>query len=179
VGRRREAGFTLFEVAVALALLAVGVLAICTSILATVNLYGTAKEREVAAAAALSKADELWRAPFGDLYRDYSAASPGEYFDVPDLEVPAGRPAVGRVVFLRESQIGGAGVAGRGADSYFGQTIDLNGDGDTGDGPFAGAPIHPIAIEVQYRSRYGTKDVASLVVPVIVGPKQQDEEALP
>lgn len=180
-GRR---GFTIVEAFVACVLLTLGLATTLTAFVGTTQVVTDAKEREVASVAVQSKADELWAVPYANLFASYSAGAPLEYFDVPGLATPTGRPKVGRVVFLREAQRNPAHVAGAapppaiadaGVDTFFGAGFDLDGDGTISgaQGPVADAPIEPVVFEVQFVSA-SDRSTTTLLFPTVFTPKVTD-----
>jgi hypothetical protein len=161
---------------VAAVLLAVGILSVYAAIGASTAMYGIATEQEIAAAAAQEKAGEMAGVEYDHLYLRYAPGSPGEYFAVEGLVVPTGRPGAGRVVYLRESETGSE-VQQLGVDTFFGTPRDLNGDGDTEDGPSPETRILPVVIEIAYQSRHEGGEVKTLRFPTAIIARQIDPES--
>ena len=84
---RREAGFSLLEVVIALAIIAIALLGIVSTFVHSINMGESEREQQIAKQAASKKIEEIRTATFDTLYATYN----GDTFAVDKL-VHAGGP---------------------------------------------------------------------------------------
>jgi prepilin-type N-terminal cleavage/methylation domain-containing protein len=128
-----QRGFTLIEVMIAAAVIAVGVLGSISAMSSTLQLATNSRESQIAIAGARQELEIIrdyaanctTTAQFTLVYSLYN----NQTFSVRGLAVPSGMSQCGSVAFLTETQTGAAlGYPGG---------LDLNGNGTTNDSPSA------------------------------------------
>ncbi len=157
-GRRRERGFTLLELMLAVCVVSVGLLGLLSVIKNGLDLDTTSRESHIALVEARKKLEEMKAAPFGELYDRYQSGGViGNAFtltapvqDATGVKLPTLQSANGTITFLTEPQ----------AASRFGvASFDCNRDYDTADSPDASWRIYPIRIRITWLSRGQTRQV--------------------
>lgn len=155
------AGFTLVEVAIALSVIAIGLLGLLSVITNGLDLSTTSSETQRALSAARKKVESLKTYDFDTLYEDCSAdnsgdvSQPGRYFDCADedgggaLELQSGDSHHGEVEFLSEAE----------SIAEFGAAGDFNKDGNYDDAPAAGWTQYPVVVTVRWQNRFGDRQV--------------------
>ena len=167
--RDGRAGFSMVESLVFIALLTIGLLGLSASIVKSMALSESNRERAVAAEAGRMALETLRSQPFDEVferYNDYSpdnpasGTSPGADFDVPGLN-PAdddGDGQVGEYVFATNAT---PGVVSETPNNEFaGLARDLNLDGDTTDADVtADRKILPVMVRLRWRSATGEQEL--------------------
>ena len=163
-----QAGFSLLEVLIAVAVFAIALGPITSSLITSNSLVSTNRETSIAMDAALSLVARLKAEDFDSLYRRYnpdpgddpngSGSAPGANFVVLGLDPVSGDPdgMVGRILFPGT----GAELLENLDDVEFGTPRDLNGDGaidavDHGD-EFI---ILPIKVRIEWTGHSGDRFV--------------------
>jgi type II secretory pathway pseudopilin PulG len=165
--RLGESGFTILEVVVAAAVLALGLMGLLSAIPGGLKLMQTSRETQIALTCIRSKLEEMRAADFDTLYDTYNGQAVIAFEDK-DLsgDFTAGEETLpfvptmtrhGLVTFLREAEAAAAWGTG---------TVDLNADGDGADAPPGGggtgqAPFQAFAISItlSWQSETGTRSV--------------------
>lgn len=200
-----EGGFTLVELMVAMAILAVGLMGIMSAIMAARRMDMTTRENVIAMNAARAKIDEMKQTPFNEIFRRYNLSAaddagllyPALGRDFPILRNPATDevvlvPLVGGIRLLPPIPGDADGMSGRiifpetasgsttlsetvtgfdltGGTPGAATSLDLNGDGDTGDTNIAGGAylILPVRIEITWQ---GVKGRTTFTMSELLGP---------
>lgn len=160
-----ERGFTIIEVMVAAAVLAIGLMGLLSAISNGLKLSSTSRESQLALAAMRSRFDQMKADVFATLYSDYTTNaakrdiiifedknSNGAY-DAGEESLPfvSGQSIHGSVAFLSETEAGAAwGVPGE---------ADLNGDGDANDAADASFGVYAVRIQLQWRGTAGNRSL--------------------
>jgi hypothetical protein len=101
---RKEAGFSLVEVALAAAVLTVGTLGFLATMTTTLQMESQSKDTVIATRAAQDALDEMWnlsRQDYGAVYETFG----GAIFDVEGLDCPPDREAVGTIIIYRNEAV--------------------------------------------------------------------------
>lgn len=161
------AGFTLVEVAISLAVIAIALLGMISAIVAAQKTNEASRELTVAMNAAREKVEEMRSYPLSEVYARYNAdpndnpatgESPGPTFPVSGL-VPPSNTLNGKIVFPEDSSgSGSTSLREYVDDPRLGMPRDLNGDGivDTGNHS-SDYVILPMRIVIEWRGIYGAQ----------------------
>lgn len=166
---RRNAGLTLVEVTVVIAILSVAASLFAQTMLAAAQLDPVAEETRLASEAARMQLEDMRALDFALLYRTYNAdpaddpagsgTAPGAWFAVPGLQPPPGAAGVGHVIFPTS----GAALVENVQDVPLGMPHDLDGDGVVdGMDHSADAIILPVRIQLEWASRSGRRGKRSM-----------------
>ena len=157
-GKRRQSGFTLVEVALAIIVLLVGLMALSASAVRVQGLARAARERMTAQNAMRAKAEEIRsisRAglsdPLGWGIHVTNAVAALATFQVEGLTPVAGQPSVGTITLVTDETA---------LDSTLGVELgmprDLDGDGlATNNAVTTTARLLPVVLEVRWTSQWG------------------------
>ncbi len=150
--RNTEQGFTLVEVAVAGAILTVGLLGFVAALSKTIEMDSRTNETVMAMRAAQDVIDEMWDLSRQDYWAVHDSYN-GTDFDVEGL-IPAGdRSAVGQV-FIYDNEAAAKAALASSAD------IDLDRNG-TANENMSKAPSQlrflPVRVRVQWETPFGTR----------------------
>jgi prepilin-type N-terminal cleavage/methylation domain-containing protein len=174
-------GFTLIEVVIAMAVMAVAILGLLSMLANTMKIQESAREQALAMNACREVLDQMRSSGnFSELFRRYNSttsdnaglvgAIPGNAFDVPGLSPIPGDAdnRVGRIVIpedpttptiLRENL----------SNPELGTPMDLNGDGVVDGNNHAGDyTLLPVAIVVEWK---GTTGNAKIQIPTVLYPQ--------
>lgn len=166
--RAKRGGFSLLELVVVMAILAVSLSMFATTLGASMRLDPVSLDKAVAAEAARTQLEEMRNHPFAQIFALYNdnpnddpggaGTAPGSHFFVKDLTPVSAGTLVGRVTFptvgnqLREDVV----------DSNLGTPRDLNGDGAIdGDDHSADRIILPVRVTIEWiptASRVGKRN---------------------
>ncbi len=148
----REAGFTVLEAAVSLALLAVALLSMWGTLIYCSRSNLASEQRMRALNAAQAKIEELKSQPFEGLIAEYGpSGTTGPQFAVPAIDDDL-TTADGRIVFFIDE----TGPA----NESLGFPLDLNGDGDAVDVDVTdGYVILPVRVSVRWNGVLGDQSV--------------------
>lgn len=162
----RQAGFTLVEAVVAVAILLIGTLALASTSLAVHTMHETDQDRRAAAAALHGVMENIRSVSNGSLEDDAGwavavtaalqpGAAPGDLFAVPGLEPWEGEPAVGSVTVLRDETLTDAEVG-----CALGLPRDLDNDGlvDNADVTDT-AELLPVVLRARWRGAGGDREI--------------------
>jgi prepilin-type N-terminal cleavage/methylation domain-containing protein len=165
--RGKGAGFTLLELMIAIAVLAIAIGGISRSLAATSTLSRATEERGIAIDAALSVMESLRAETAGEVYVRYNEPtlddpavgfSPGRFFAVPSLTLRLGDADgfAGEIIFPGD----GAQLLENGDDDELGLPRDLDADGvvDALDHSL-NYTILPVRIRVEWRGVRGFQRV--------------------
>jgi prepilin-type N-terminal cleavage/methylation domain-containing protein len=159
---RGRSAFTLIEVTLVIAILAVAAGLFAQTMIASARIDPVSEETRIAAEGARTKLEDMRALEFAQVFASYNAdaaddpagpgTAPGAWFEVPGLKPPPGAAAVGRVIFptvdgaLLESFV----------DETLGMPHDLDGDGviDNADHS-ADAIILPVRVQLEWASKSG------------------------
>ena len=149
---RQEAGYLLVEVAVALSLLTVGILAFMNSYVTNYRAFSTVSELDEVHMAFEMVAETLVDELLQDVYNNFDGAN----IAVPNLEAPGGGAAQVEIdCFIDENSI----------PAEFGGVVDIYGNpGTPVAGPLANLKILPVRLRVTYATYYGPQTRALYVV---------------
>ena len=149
---RQEAGYLLVEVAVALSLLTVGILAFMNSYITNYRAFSTVSELDEVHMAFEMVAETLVDESPQDVYNNFDGAN----IAVPNLEAPGGGEAQLEIdCFIDENSI----------PAEFGGVVDIYGNpGTPVAGPLANLKILPVRLRVTYATYYGPQTRALYVV---------------
>jgi len=167
----REAGFTLIEAVIALAVAALALLGFSSSLISTMMLGQSNRESALARRAAHEILSELQTAPFGEIFARYNSVTSD---DIPGETNRPGAFAVAGIALLEDDADGFAGeivfpdtlVSGglQLREDYsaatFGQAwdLDLNGEIDADDHA-ADYQVLPVLIRVEWRGKGGPSKI--------------------
>lgn len=149
---QRSRGLTLVEVMVALSVLAIGVLAAMSALIAITTLENANHEELVAINVARQKLAELQTAPFVSVFAFYGPTSNAKYFTVSELE-----GGTGRIIF----PVNSAGKLDETiVDANLGMPQDLNGNGTRTDTDVSAKyTLLPVRIHLQWNSTTGMREL--------------------
>ncbi len=149
---RQEAGYLLVEVAVALSLLTVGILAFMNSYVTNYRAFSTVSELDEVHMAFEMVAETLVDESPQDVYNNFDGAN----IAVPNLEAPGGGAAQVEIdCFIDENSI----------PAEFGGVVDIYGNPSTlVAGPLANLKILPVRLRVTYATYTGPQTRALYVV---------------
>ncbi len=149
---RQEAGYLLVEVAVALSLLTVGILAFMNSYVTNYRAFSTVSELDEVHMAFEMVAETLVDESPQDVYNNFDGAN----IAVPNLEAPGGGEAQLEIdCFIDENSI----------PAEFGGVVDIYGNPSTlVAGPLANLKILPVRLRVTYATYNGPQSRALYVV---------------
>lgn len=161
-GRRKAGGFTLIEVALAVIVLLVGLMALSASAVRVQSLSRAARERMAAQNALRAKAEEIRsisRAglsdPLGWGLHVSTALAALSTFPVEGLNAIEGQPTVGRVTLVNDETATDAGLG-----VELGMPRDLDGDGlATSNSVVGSARLLPVVLEVRWNSPAGQQRI--------------------
>jgi prepilin-type N-terminal cleavage/methylation domain-containing protein len=179
LGARARRGLTLLEIAVAVAVLAIGLGSSVYALLAGMALQRTAAEHTLALQAAETALESIQAVDFAEAFARFNATvaddpglglSPGDDFEVPGLTPQPGDAdgRAGEFLFPGDN----VGLAENVADAELGMPRDLDMDGDLG-----GADeyaVLPVRVRVRWRGALGDRE---LVLGTILN--NERKEALP
>ena len=150
---RREAGFTVLEAAVAMAILAVALLALWGTLVYCTRSNVAAEQKKRAMNAAQGKIEELKSVPFHSLLGEFGpGGNTGDRFGVESLDDELSG-ADGRIVFYTDE-------TDTTTDPSIGLPMDLNGDGDQTDTDVAGSCLLlPVKITIRWDGVLGSQRV--------------------
>jgi type II secretory pathway pseudopilin PulG len=148
-----EAGFTILEAAVAMAVLAVALLSLWSTLIYCSRSNLAAEQKKRAVNAAQAKIEELKAQDFATLIADYGPGGTiGDTFAVPTLD-DSQAVAQGRIVFgvNEPTALGTDGAP---------LPLDLNGDGDDTDTDVSGDyQLLPVRVVVSWKGALGAQRV--------------------
>lgn len=158
----RRGGFSLLEVVVVMAILAISLSLFGTTLGASLRLDPVGREKAIAAEAARSKLEEMRNHPFAQVFALYNddpaddpagaGTAPGSCFAVQDLSPPIAGACVGRITFPTI----GKGLREDLADDNLGMPRDLNGDDVVDSESHAGdCIILPIRVTLEWTPASG------------------------
>lgn len=165
----------MLEVTIAAVVLVIGMLALITSITASLRLVETNRETALAHQAARSLAERMQNLTFSQIFATYNASTaddpggagtaPGAAFDVPGLRVPIGRghghaAAIARVGSVQFPTLATGQLSEDRVDADLGMPRDLNGDGVVTAGAMPGNYlVLPVRIRIQWQGAGGFRSV--------------------
>lgn len=161
------AGFTLVEVAISLAVVAIALLGMISVIVTAQKTDRASHERTLAMNAAREKVEEMRSYPLSEVYARYNSetkdnpatgVSPGPTFPVSGLD-PLPNILNGKIVFPEDSSgSGSTNLREYITDPQLGMPRDLNGDGviDT-NSHSSDYTILPVRIVIEWRGMYGAQ----------------------
>jgi prepilin-type N-terminal cleavage/methylation domain-containing protein len=160
-GRAAEAGFTLLEVTVALAIITVAMLGLASTMAATLTTGETSTDTRIALGAVRGQIEDMRATDFSVLHSSWT----GRVFGVAELRAPEGGGPHGSVTFLTEAEAsdylraaGGPGL------------VDLDADGIAGESeaPAPGWSAYAVRFTVQWLDRTRADGARSIEVTTIL-----------
>jgi type II secretory pathway pseudopilin PulG len=168
--RGSESGFTILEVVVAAAVLAVGLLGLLSAIPSGLKLLEASRATQIALTTIRSKIEEMRGTTFANVYATFNGQAVIAFrdkngngaYDAGEESLPfvSGQTSHGSVTFLTEAQAAAAWGIG---------SCDLNADGDSADTPPGGGVsgqaafvVLPVSITFQWKT--GKSDTSSITV---------------
>jgi prepilin-type N-terminal cleavage/methylation domain-containing protein len=146
-----EKGFTLVEVMIAAAVIAVGLLGVVSSIASSLQLIVNSRETQSALAGARRKVEEIRDAGLSATTFSSVRSYDGSRFAVSGLTLPTGVTACGLVTFLSEQAAATAlGLA----------SVDLNGNGSTADAVDDSFNAYAIRVSVSWTTEMGASSTS-------------------
>lgn len=162
MGRR---AFTLIEVIVAVAVLAVALLALYALMLSSMRAQVGSQETELAVQAARRRLEELRNLPLEAVLATGPRSTFAVTCDGRTLLAPedAGREDAGLVELCLPSVL-----------AELGEDLDLNGDGDTEDVPDAGFTVLAVKVMIEWRSGPPSDPPRSFVLRSVLVPRTEE-----
>ncbi|HLX62365.1 MAG TPA: prepilin-type N-terminal cleavage/methylation domain-containing protein [Planctomycetota bacterium] len=156
--RYMRRGMTILEVLVAMAVLAVGLMAVISAIMSTSELSLANQEELLAVNVVRQKLAEIKDTPFISIFSQYGPGTPNATVDVSSLQAGTLQNGVLNIVFP-------VNAAGRldetVVDAELGMPQDLNGNGVSTDTDVSSTyTVLPVRIHVQWTSRTGARELS-------------------
>jgi prepilin-type N-terminal cleavage/methylation domain-containing protein len=152
----RRAGFTVIEVVMAMAMIAIALLALMSEILSSMTLIEANRQDSLAVNAARDKVAEMSAKPFDKVFASFKSHT----FPVPGLQAPGGGNP-GRVLF----PMSGGNLCETVVDPAMLMPRDLNLDGDATDTNVStGYELLPTKIQVTWQTVQGPRTLELNVI---------------